>query len=133
MAGAAVFQRLTGPTNPMRVTYEVGGETVRARLTRSGTTGEDERVEIPALPEAWSATLSWRRYPTDDAFTTAPMGRDGDVQVALLPSQPAAGKIEYGIEIQGPDVTSPFRARPKIVPSFAIRTTCRSTSSSPTS
>jgi len=40
MAGAAVWQRLTGPTHPRRVTVSLEGHDVRLRLRRSATTGE---------------------------------------------------------------------------------------------
>ncbi len=106
MLGSAVYQRLTGPTNPLRVALTVGGEDVRFRLPRSGTTDGEVRVAVPSGADV-AATMSWRRYPTDDPFTQVPMrpeapSSDADL-VAYLPVQPAAGKLEYTVEVTTPD------------------------------
>ena len=70
MAGAAVWQRLTGPTHPKRGHVIVAGETVKWRLLRSGTTGEPlhgrgARARA-ASREAPSATAA---FPLDEPFT----------------------------------------------------------------
>jgi hypothetical protein len=94
---AAVFQRLTGPTHPLRGATTVDGQTVTWRLPRSGNSGEPLRVEVPAPPSVESATLRWRRYPSDEEFQGFSMLRDDDTMVGLIPSQPPAGKVEYYI------------------------------------
>jgi hypothetical protein len=103
MLGSAVYQRLTGPTNPLRVALTVGGEDIRFRLPRSGTTDGEVRVAVPSPREGATATLWWRRYPTGGAPTQVPMRPDSPSSeadlVAHLPVQPAAGKLEYWIEI----------------------------------
>jgi len=107
MLGAAVYQRLTGPTNPLRGEMEVGGETLKYRLPRSEESVRDLRVALPSPGPGATGRVLWRRYPTDDDFTVAPMaaeaGDDGrEVLVAHLPAQPAAGKLEYRIEVDAP-------------------------------
>lgn len=104
MLALAAWQRYSGPTYPARPAFSFLGKSYRARLVRSGTTGEPVRVEIPAPLGATKATLSWRRYPTNDPFTLVPMTRKGDVFCASLPSQPPAGKVEYSIRIEGQDL-----------------------------
>jgi hypothetical protein len=112
MAGAAVYQRLTGPTHPQRVYYTLGGQDVKARLLRSGTTGEDARVQIPAPPQGWTGQVVWKRYPTADKPTETAMASEGDTLVGLLPSQPPAGKVTYYVHLQGPDTTLRLPASP---------------------
>ncbi len=105
--GAAAWQRWTGPSHPFRASYAWRGATYRARFARSAVTTEDARVEVPAPPSAAGtgadegATLAWRRYPTDDPFTSVPLARDGDVLAAAIPRQPAAGKVEYHVVLRG--------------------------------
>lgn len=104
MLGAAVYQRLTGPTNPLRGEMSVEGEAIRYRLPRSEESVRDLRVALPSPRPGSTGQVLWRRYPTDDDFTVAPMvaeaGDDGrEVLVAHLPAQPAAGKLEYRIEV----------------------------------
>jgi hypothetical protein len=110
MVGAAVYQRLTGPTNPLRVALSVGDGELRFRLPRSGTTDRPVTVAIPAGEHDVSATLIWRRYPTDEGFAEVAMRPDPaaaePVLIAVLPVQPPAGKLEYRIEVSTPSGTS---------------------------
>ena len=101
MAGAAVWQRLTGPTHPKRGHTEVAGQDVRWRLLRSSVTGEPFVVALPA-PEGVTGAVHYRRYPTTDPFQEAPMSREAGSLVGLLPSQPPAGKLEYYVVLASP-------------------------------
>ncbi len=99
MLGAAVFQRRTGPTYPLRGTIEASGGDWEYRLVRSGTTGTNTRVEFPAFAEDVQGVLLFKRYPTTDEYTATPLVRQGDVLTGVLPHQPPAGKLEYYLEI----------------------------------
>jgi hypothetical protein len=98
MSGAAVWQRLTGPTHPRRVHATLAGQDVRLRLLRSSTSGEPFLVSVPA-PEGVAGVVRWRRYPTSEPFQATPLRRDGGSLVALLPTQPPAGKLEYAVAL----------------------------------
>lgn len=99
MLGAGVYQRLTGPTHPMRVAVEVGDEERTMRLVRAAWTDEKARIEIPALDGVEGGVVNWRRYPTSDEWTEEPLAREGEDWVARLPIQPAAGKVEYWVDL----------------------------------
>jgi hypothetical protein len=101
MIGAAVWQRMTGPTHPKRGLGVLAGQTVKWRLPRSGTAGEPLLVAVPA-PEGVAGTLYYRRYPLDEPFRAIPMSREGGALAGLLPSQPPAGKLEYFAALQTP-------------------------------
>lgn len=103
MLGSAVFQRLTGPTHPLRGSFEVADETYRYRLTRSGWSFEDERVAIPHPGAAVTGTLYYKRHKTDDRMTAVPMHAEDDELAGYLPRQPAAGKLEYTMVLESPD------------------------------
>ncbi len=94
MAGAAVWQRLTGPTHPKRGHSAVAGADVRWRLLRSAVSGEPFMVSVPA-PAGVEGAVHYRRFPLDEPFTEVAMSRQGGALVALLPTQPPAGKLEY--------------------------------------
>ncbi|GMV07022.1 MAG: hypothetical protein AMXMBFR53_32970 [Gemmatimonadota bacterium] len=107
MLSAAVYQRLTGPTNPVRGELVVDGEAARYRLLRSEESVRDARIAVPASAADASGRVFWRRYPTDDAFQVLPMSvetGDGGRRelVAYLPAQPASGKLEYRVEVDAP-------------------------------
>ena len=117
MLGAGVYQRLTGPTHPMRGSIEVAGESVTYRLLRAEWTDKEARVRVPAVPGVEGGTVFWRRYPTDDAWTEVPMVRDGEDWVAPLPIQSAAGKLEYNLDltVEGRQVRLPEAERGQAV------------------
>lgn len=96
---AMVYQRLTGPTYPKKYEVSYQNEVYDFNLPRSnnGRPG-DYPVEIE-LPEAFSAKLIWRLFPTDTPWDTLVMKRQGDTLSTSLPHQPPAGKIEYHLEL----------------------------------
>ena len=109
MLGAGVYQRLTGPTHPMRGSIEVAGEPVTYRLVRAAWTDDQARIEVPSVPGVDGGVVSWRRYPTEEAWSQEPLVLDGESWIASLPIQPAAGKLEYSIDlsVEGSQVRLP--------------------------
>jgi hypothetical protein len=103
MLGSAVFQRLTGPTHPLRGSFAIAGEEYRYALTRSGWSFEDERVAIPEPGAEVTGTLYFKRHKTDDPMTAVPLRADDGELAAHLPRQPAAGKLEYTIVLASDD------------------------------
>ncbi len=104
MLAAASYQERTGPTYPVHGTLRVGDVSVPYTLPRTETTTKDLRVAVPDPGDGAEGRVIYRRYPTEEPFTTVPMrreqGTDGGTElVARLPAQPPAGKLEYRIEI----------------------------------
>jgi len=99
---AAVYQRMTGPTHPLRGRVEIAGQEHKYRLPRTHGGEGGPTVSLTLPDSAGEATLVYRRYPTDDAMTHLPMARQGDEVSAVLPHQPPAGKLEYFIELDAP-------------------------------
>lgn len=97
----AVFQRMTGPSYPKRGrTVSTAGEEVQFRLPRShgGPGGLD--VSITPPPEIRCGVLEWRRYPTNDPWTSVTLSRGEDGRLsASVPHQPPAGKVEYRFQL----------------------------------
>ncbi len=104
MGATVVYQRRTGPTHPLRGTVTVGGQALAYRLLRSEETVRDARVALP--DPGGPATLVWRRFPTQEAWTRqamVPEAREGRAELAgYLPKQPPAGKVEYFVEVWKP-------------------------------
>jgi hypothetical protein len=98
----AVFQRMTGPSYPIRGTETLtSGESVSYSLPRSNEGRDELRVVMPAPPSATQATLQWRRYPTDDAFQSQSMTVNADQDLETrIPRQPPAGKVEYRVLLE---------------------------------
>jgi hypothetical protein len=117
MLATVVYQRRTGPTHPLRGSVAVAGREVAYKLIRSEETVRPARVALPdpGVP----AFLVWRRFPTQEAWTRQAMvqeGTHGKAELAgYLPIQPAAGKIEYRVELQTAGTSTVIPATEAIV------------------
>ncbi len=124
---AMFYQRMTGPTYPKKYEVSYQNEEINFSLPRSnnGRPG-DYPVEVE-LPDAFSAKVIWRLFPSEDPWNTLEMERQGDLLSTSLPHQPPAGKIEYHLELMadgkiidlgdGENVVIRFRAD---VPAWAL-------------
>ena len=112
----SIYQRMTGPTYPKKVTVELNGESYKIKLPRSGV----QKDEIITLTEQTHGdrsrelsggepmgpvpmSLHYRRYPTSNDYTTVDFVRKDSVWQAALPVQPVAGKLEYYLTVDGKD------------------------------
>jgi len=112
MLTSAVYQRLTGPTRPVRGSVAIEGRELRYRLIRtdwSSKTNDAARVTLPdpageAGAPPLTATLHYRRFRTGEPFAPVAMARElvegESTLVGLLPAQPAAGKLEYYLTLE---------------------------------
>jgi len=100
---AADYQERTGPTKEFKGSFRVGEEEVHFELVRSGNTDAAAPVVVPDLGGVVSGQVFFKRYPTADPFTPLPMESVGGDLQALLPIQPAAGKLEYYVVLETPD------------------------------
>ena len=99
----SVYQRMTGPTHPKKITVEVNGEQYKLKLPRSGVR-EDQIVKLTDIPQAGvQAQLHYHRYPSHDDYTTVDFTWQDGTWQAALPVQPIAGKLMYYITVNGKD------------------------------
>lgn len=98
----SVYQRMTGPTHPKKVTIELKGEQYQVKLPRSGVQ-QDEVIVLKDVPSTTKAQLHYHRYPTTDDYATVDfVSQEGACQAAL-PVQPVGGKLQYYITVDGRD------------------------------
>ena len=96
----SIYQRMTGPTYPKKVTVELNGEQYQIKLPRSGVQ-HDETVRLKGVPADVKAQMHYRRYPTPNDYTTVDFSwKEGEWQ-ADLPVQPVGGKLQYYITVDG--------------------------------
>ena len=98
----SIYQRMTGPTYPKKVTIELNGAQYKVKLPRSGVL-QDEIVALKGIPQHTDAQLHYRRYPTSDDYTTVDFKWTDSEWQAALPVQPVAGKLQYYITVDGKD------------------------------
>ncbi|MBI5539381.1 MAG: hypothetical protein HY951_04930 [Bacteroidia bacterium] len=97
---AAYYQRITGPTYPKRCKIQTGNEIVKFKLIRSSDTGKDLAINIPAVGKEASGYLYYKRFNTPDKWTILEMKNHSDTLTASMPSQPAAGKLQYIVRLK---------------------------------
>ena len=103
--GSAYYQKVTGPSYPIRVRDDWQGRTIQAFLERSHGGGGDQRVEVQGIGDNVRGELFWRRYPSREPFSRQEMVLEGDRLTGALPHQPPAGKLEYRIALHAENGT----------------------------
>lgn len=96
----AIYQRMTGPTYPISGEAKIGGEVISYKLDRTHGGESDHPIEISIDDETIYGELIWKRYKTNDEWTSNAMVRIDEKLVAYLPHQPPAGKLIYHIILQ---------------------------------
>jgi len=108
---SAVWQRLSGPTYPLRGRAELAGESVKYRLIRTHGGPGDQPVRVVVPDPAVHGQVAWRRFPTSDEWQHIAMRREGEALLAALPHQPPAGKLEYQVRLTKAGATVAFPER----------------------
>ena len=99
----SIYQRMTGPTYPQKVTVELNGESYKVKLPRSGVQ-QDEIVKLKGIPQTQgNISLHYRQYPTTSDYTTVDFVWKDSVWQAALPVQPVAGKLQYYLTVGDKD------------------------------
>ena len=93
------YQRMTGPTHPIKGSEYIDGNAVSYKLLRSYTSFELLPVEVKAANNGITGFVKYKRYKSNDAWTEIKMIREGEILTTGLPGQPSAGKIEYLISL----------------------------------
>ena len=116
---SAYWQRVSGPTYPIRGAVQVGAMTVPLKLERSHENIERQPVKVAVSDRAVSGAVEWRRFPSGDAWQSEPFTRRADVLEAFIPPEPqplmpAAGKLEYRVHLAKGGDRVAFPERPAV-------------------
>ncbi|MCX6286197.1 MAG: hypothetical protein NTY96_03705 [Bacteroidetes bacterium] len=98
-AGLAVYQKMTGPTYPIRSKIQLESSLIKYKLPRSGECGQDMPVKITIADTSVHGEFTYKRYKSNDEWTAVPMIRQGNELVSMIPMQPAAGKVSYKVTL----------------------------------
>lgn len=94
---AAAYQRIVGPTRPVRGEVTAAGQEIRYRFARSFAGSQDYGVSLKAPDAGLQGFLVHRRFKTDDPWTWQALRREGDLLAGSLPLQPPAGKLIFQV------------------------------------
>lgn len=102
---SAVYQRLTGPTHPKRGKIMIDETRISYKFWRSYTVAKDTPVRLAAPDTNITGYVRYVRYKSHDDWQDIAFQREGDMLVAYLPHQPAAGKIAYFVFLKKGDLS----------------------------
>lgn len=101
---AAMYQRMTGPTYPERHSVVIGDVDYKLSLKRSQTNTHPCLIKLE-VPSDISGKIFFRKYRVNEEWSSAEMKQEGKYLIGELPSQPAAGKLEYYVLLATPSST----------------------------
>ncbi|MGE5420172.1 MAG: hypothetical protein ACM3UT_08300 [Chloroflexota bacterium] len=101
--GAAIYQRHTGPTYPKETKITLNGKEYELHLVRSLSLDRPAEVELAIPDPSVKARLFFKRFNTKEDYQVTEFtfrNEPGkEAFFAEVPKQPAAGKIQYYIEV----------------------------------
>ena len=110
-----VYQRMTGPTHPVRGSVTLESEEIRYRLIRSFPMPMDAPIRVKVENENITGSFIYKRTPSHDDWTTEEMVRKDEYLIAYIPQQPPAGKVMYQITLQGEEEKVKLTENPIII------------------
>ncbi len=114
----AVYQRMTGPTYPKSISFEVNGTHYKFQLPRSVNGYTDAVISLNISDPAVNGRIIYRRFPTSEPWDTITLVRAEGQLTAWLPKQQAAGKLEYRVELFNHDKPVEIRENENVVIRF---------------
>jgi hypothetical protein len=113
---AALYQMMTGPSYPEKVSVTIDSNRYDLRLKRSQTNNHRCTIRLE-LPDDITGKIFFRRFRMNEEWTAAEMHHNGSFLTGELPSQPAAGKLEYFIVLGTPagGTTAVSKEKPVII------------------
>jgi len=94
-----MYQRMTGPTYPLRGKINIEGRDIKYRLARSHGGDTNHAVSLSFPDSTYKAALRYTFFKANRPWETMPMKWENGQFTAELPNQPPAGKLEYYILI----------------------------------
>jgi hypothetical protein len=102
MFSSAIYQKMTGPTEKLRGSFEESGQVYKYRLLRSEVTTTDARIALPDPGSCDKGQLWYKRYTTSDSFIPLPLQAEEE-EVRGEPKSRSAkrvGSIGRGIQAE---------------------------------
>ena len=96
---SAFYQKMTGPTYPVRGHAEISGQQIKYRLIRSYDLSDDAKVTVIVSDTSIKGEIRLRRFKSLDNWQVQPMQRHGDTLIGALPHQAPAGKVMYDVTL----------------------------------
>jgi hypothetical protein len=119
---AAVYQRMTGPTYPKKLILTLNDTLHEVKLVRSLSLNEKPEVRLNINDTTVRAKLFFKRFKADEEYQVENFSYGADPKhkdfYAAVPQQPAAGKLQYYIEVTDSKTTRSYLKEVPVVIRF---------------
>lgn len=119
---AAVYQKYTGPTYPKRVNVTVNDKKYKLKLIRTLALDETSEVKLKIYDPSIKAKIYFKRFRSNDEYQVADFIYTAEPKKerysAVVPQQPAAGKLQYYVEISDSKDTKTYLKENPVVIRF---------------
>lgn len=95
----AVYQKMTGPTYPVKGTVTLNNQVIKYKLIRSANNEKDALISIPVADTSIKGSIKYKRFKSNDVWTEMQLIRNNGNLEFKIPKQPAAGKMMYEITL----------------------------------
>lgn len=92
-----VYQRMTGPTTPVRGSVEYLGQTVKYKMLRTWGGSDGARIEVNTSDPDAAGIVQYRRFRSNDEWQVLVLKNSNGALTATLPALPPAGKMMYQV------------------------------------
>ncbi len=126
---AAFYQRHTGPTYPKKLDITLNNKPYELNLVRSLALNEKPEVKLSITDSTIRAKIFYKRFRSEEEYQSADFSYKNITEglFAPVPQQPAAGKIQYYLELTDSKGTHTYlKEKPVVirfkggVPSFIL-------------
>lgn len=111
----ATYQRITGPTKPVRGHVEVSEMKIKFKLLRTEVSGVDAQIRIYTGDSTIAGGVTFKRYKSNDAWIYQEMHYREGYLTATLPTQLPAGKVIYKVELRKGTQHYPLTDEPVVI------------------
>lgn len=120
--GAAYYQRKTGPTYPKTEEVTVNNIKYKVKLDRSLSLDYPSEIKLAVTDSLATVRLFYRRFPTSEEYKPVDFVFKSSKRFigfrAVVPQQPAAGKLQYYFEITDSKETRTYLKEKPVVLRF---------------
>lgn len=122
----AIYQRITGPTYPIRGKVEIEKQEIKYRLIRTYDGADGASIDLSVPDSSITGEIAFRRFNSNDPWTSKPMLRKGSLLTGKLPHLPPAGKMMYKVILIRANVHVSLNETPAVlrykgqVPAYAL-------------
>ncbi len=96
----AVYQRVTGPTYPVKGRAEINGHVLKSKLLTSNDSDEPAKIEVEGATEDITGLIEYKKFKTNEAWQKVPMQNKNGKLTGEMPQQPPAGKLVYKVTLE---------------------------------